>query len=320
MAKFIALFVIVSAFSTSTDAVTYVPVGSESSPAKADIPKKLVVPTNLVVKGLGLLVKSVDVRGLKADGVPPQYAECEKPPTVEEIGGNFEANRYVLSRTAAASLGIVAGVGKADVETSGSQLIAIFDFSRSKVCLAPDGKTGVVYGQSIRTITSFESTDVKANVTFPLVAAAATVSGKTSTVSVKNLGFAEPTMGTKAAALSSMELSVENFGRFKAQYDELTALASAETTNKRVEKLGIVPALDEDDLIDTLPAAFAIQQIKDGRSCEEAKLRFKDATEAGFKVLASTYVAITSNCSTTKPNAQAVAKAKDYLQGMKVTK
>jgi hypothetical protein len=48
-----------------------------------------------------------------------------------------------------------------------------------------------------------------------LVAATATVSGKTSSISVKNLGFDEPTMGAKAAALSLMSLSVESFEDFR---------------------------------------------------------------------------------------------------------
>lgn len=314
-----SLFILI-VFSASAGAVTYVPVGNENSLVKSDAPEKLIGPSNLVVRGLGLVVKSVDVKGVKADGRPPQYAECDKPPTAAEIGGSFEANRYVMTRTAASSLGIVGGVGNANLDGAGSQLVAVFDFSRSKVCLAPDGKTGVIYGQSIRTVTSFESTDTKANVTFPLVAATATVSGKTSSISVKNIGFDEPTMGAKAAALSLMSLSVESFEDFRKLYSELTAIATAETSKKQVERLGIVPAVDEDDLIDTLPVAFAIQQIKDAKSCEEAKLKYKDGDEAALKVLASTYVAIAGSCSSAKPNSQAIGKAKDYLRGMKVTK
>lgn len=308
------------AFSASAGATTYVPVGSEHSLPESDAPKKLIGPSNLVVRGLGLVVKSVDVKGVMADGRPPLYAECAKPPTVAEIGGDFETNRYVMTRTAASSLGILGGIGSANLDVSGSQLVAVFDFSRSKVCLAPDGKTGVIYGQSIRTVTSFESTDSKANVTFPLVAATATVSGKVSSISVKNIGFNEPTMGAKAAALSLMSLSVESFEEFTKQYAVLTALAAADSSKKRVEKLGIVPAVDEDDLLDTLPVAFAIQQIKDGRSCEEAKLKYKDGDETGLNALSSTYVAISSNCSSTKPSGEAIGKAKDYLRGMKVTK
>lgn len=321
MTKKIGSLIVLTALSASAGAVTYVPVGIEKATTSLTQPQfaKQVAPSNLVVRGWNQLSQSVEVKGLRTDGATPQYAECATPPTDEDIGGSFEVNRYVMTRSGAASLGIVPGVGKADIETTGSQLVAIFDFSRTKSCLAPDGKTGVIYGQTIRTVTSFESSDVKANVTFPLVAATATVAGKTSSVNVKNIGFNEPTMAAKAAELSLMELSVENFDKFRKLYSDLTALATSANTQRRVEKLGIVPAANEDELVETLPAAFAIQQIKDGRSCEEAKLRFRDASVAAVKALTSTYISITTSCSAAKPNAKSIASAKDYLQGMKVS-
>lgn len=320
MTKYIGFLSVLFVLSSTAGAATYVPVDAERAPAEPLKAAKQVAPSNLVVKGLGLITKSVEVKGLKADGTPPRYAECTVPPTVADIGGNFEASNYVMTRTAAVSLGILAGVGNVESDSSASQLVGVFEFSRSKECLASDGKTGVVYGQSIRTVTSFESLDSKANITFPMVAATATVSGKSSSLKVKNFGFNDPLMAVKANELSSMQLSVENFEKFRTLYAELTALAAADTTVKQVQKLGIIPAVDEDDLINTLPTAFAIQQIKDGRSCEEARGRLKDGSESGAKVLVSTYLAITSNCSNAKPSAEAAGRAKDYLQGMKVSR
>lgn len=306
--------------SSAAGAETYVPVGVDGPAANPGTPKQLVSASNLAVKGLGLLVQSIDTKGLKSTNQTAQFAVCATPPSVVDIGGNFELRRSVMTRNAAANLNILAGIGKVDTEGSGSQLIAIFDFSRFKDCLATDGKTTVVYGQAVRTIMSFESTDAKSNVTFPLVAAAATVSGKSSSISVSNLGFDEPTMALKANELSSISLSVENFAEFTKIHKQLIDLAAAENSKKKVERLGIVPAVDEDDLIDTLPKAFAIQQIKDNRSCENAKLRYKNAADAdGLKILTSTYISVVGSCSTAKPGAQVAAKAKDYLRGMKVS-
>jgi len=321
MLKLLAIAATLIALTPTANAQGYVPIGLDQAAIKPGASKLVLTRANLAVKGLSGLASYVATVGVPTREPAAQFATCANPPTVNDIGGNFEVKRYVMTRNAASNLNIIAGIGKADIEGSGSQLIAVFDYSRTKDCLATDGKTTVVYGQSIRTIMTFESTDAKANVTFPLVAAAATVSGKSSAVSVKNIGFDDDTMSTKALALSGMELSVSNYADFNAKHEELLALAGgADAAKRRVERLGIVPAIEEDDLIETMPKAFAIQQIKDGKSCEDAKQKFNNSTDAdGIKLITSSYASLTGGCSTAKPNSQQIAKAKDYLRGMKVS-
>jgi hypothetical protein len=314
---FFVVAILFSIIATKASALGYVPV----TIAETQVSPKVVVEKgylkNLVVKRQSNLQAVVDVRGLKGDNKAATFSECVTPPTVEEIGGSFEMNRYVMTRNAAGKLGIVGGMG--NIDGSAEQLLAVFDFSRSKECLAADGKTRLVYGQAIRTVMSFASADTKVAVSFPVVAASATIAGKSSTINVKNIGFNDSGMALKAVAMSSLSLDVGSYTEFTRLHKELIDLAAADTTPKKVELLGIIPAVDEDELKNTLVSAYAIQSVKNSTSCTVAQNKFRNPEDKdALRVVDATYVYISGACSAAAPTSVASAKAKDYLRGMSV--
>lgn len=303
---------------SETYAANYVPIDISATSSQNPAAQKASL-SNLVTKRLNFLQSMVDVRGLSQTSSAATFSECTTPPTITDIGGDFELNRYVMTRSAAGKLGIVAGIGSTNTEGSGEQLLAVFDFSRSKECLATDGKTRVVYGQAVRTVMTFTSAENKTDITFPLIAASATVAGKSSSVSVKNIGFNDPAMASKAAAMSAISLSVESYSEFSKLHKELIDIATAAATQKQVQRLGIVPNVDDDELKETLPTAFALQAIKDGKSCDWAKQKLNMANDTNsVKALSSTYIYLTGTCSGVSPNSDARSKAGQYLKGMSV--
>ncbi|NHZ36701.1 hypothetical protein [Massilia rubra] len=304
-----------------TVAAEYVPVGPQPTPgrgpASVEAAPSPSIFGNIISKAFGSRQSVVEVRVPNPDNKPITFPKCAAPPTIAEIGGNFDTYRYTMSRSAAAKLNIVGGMGSS--ESSGEEMIAVFEFSRSKECLATDGKTRMVYGQAIRTVMSFASAEGKISVSFPVVAASATMAGKTSTVSVKNIGFDDPAMRLKAVAMSSINLDVGTYAEFSKLHRELIDLAAAAAIPVTVELLGIISVLEEDEYKSTLLSAYAIQAIKDGKSCADAKTKLKSPDDTvALKVIDSTYVAIAGVCSGTSPTSASITKAQEYLRGMTV--
>lgn len=311
--------VLFSSLSSNAIAASYTPVGNTDAPGLPQKQEKIST-SNLVGLKKGMFSSlMVETKGLKQDDKPAGLPVCANPPTVEDIGGDFEMNRYVMTKSTGAKLNIIGGAIGGGGEINADQLIAVFDFSRSKECIATDGKSRVVYGQSIRTVMTFASADAKADVTFPLVAASATIAGKTSTIGVKNIGFNDSNMAAKAATLSQIQFSVEKYDEFMKLHAELVALATNGNTQKKVERLGVISELDEDEIRSTLPTAFGIQQIKDGKSCVEAKAKYKPNTDTeALKAIEATYKYIAGTCESSLPSGVSIAKAKEYLRGMTV--
>lgn len=317
--------VLASAASSAT-AADYVPIGQPATPpianastgrAPAAAASSPGILGNIISKAFGAKQTLVEVRGPASAIAASGFPTCATPPTSADIGGSFDVYRHTMSRSAAAKLNIVGGMGS--VDSSGEEMIAVFEFSRSKDCLATDGRTRMVYGQAIRTALSFSSVDGKMTVSFPVVAASATMAGKASTVRVKNIGFNDPVMAQKAVAMSAIQLDVGTYAEFNKLHTELVNLATAAGIVTTVELLGMITEVESDEYKSTLLSAFAIQAIKDGKSCEDAKSKVKlPGDTAALRVIDSTYVAIAGKCSTAAPDSTSTSKAQGYLLGMTV--
>lgn len=312
------LFILSLTSGITAHAEMYIPIDVNGTVSQQSSAQKA-TSHNVVTKRFNALQNLIDVRDLSENNKPVTFAECATPPTSADIGGDFELNTYVMTRKAAGKLGIAGGVGSSSSEGNGEQLLAVFDFSRFKECLATDNKTRVVYGQAVRTVMTFTSADNKTDVTFPLIAASATVAGKSSSVSVKNIGFNDSEMASKAAAMSAIPLSVESYNEFTKLHKELIALATAATTQKQVQRLGIVSNTDDDELKQTLPTAFALQAIKNGKSCDWAKQKLNMSADAdAIEAVRSTYINLMNECSGANPSTDAKSKSTEYLRGMTV--
>lgn len=305
----------VGAFSilTPLHAQNYVPIDPN---AKSEAGKANASTKNLVTKRLGLDLFRTDIKSLTAlpTDKAAAFPECSPVPTINDVSGSLDYRRTLLSSSAAIKLGISVG----NVSTTGNQMVLVQDYSRTKECLATDNQTRLVYGQTIRTIITIANFDAQANLTLPAIAASATIGGKSNSLQIQIFGFSNPQIPIIVSGISGKELNVETYGEFAKIHSELIRLTADAATTPSMTRLGIVTAEEPDDLKSNVVAAFALQQIKDGKSCNDAKANYKQPSKPSASAIDQTYGFIMNACSSVTPNAQQKAKALDYLQGLKI--
>lgn len=310
--KSIIGFVLLSTCSIS-QAQIYVPLDPSASSENGN-PKAS--NKDLIIEHLGMHSAYTTNKSLLAvpAGKPAAFSECVPAPNLNDISGILEASRTTLSGSQAYKLGIVAG----NVDVAANQMVVVQDYSRVKECLANDGQTRLMYGQAIRTVISISNFDAKANLTLPAIAATATIGGKSNSVQIKILGFSNPRMQALVGGISGKELNVESYGEFAKIHGELIALSADAGTTQSLERIGIVAGEDSDWIKGDVVTAFALQQIKDGRSCNDARARYKNSNNPSAEEINRTYGLIVGACSSAPPNNQQKNKASDYLEGLQV--
>jgi hypothetical protein len=285
--------------------------------AKAAPGASILSVKNISTERLGLDLFRTNIKSLASlkDDKPAIFPECSPAPAVSDIGGTMNYKRALISNSAAFKLGMpVGGGGSAE----GNQMVFVQDYARTKECLATDGLTRLLYGQTIRTIITIANYDTQASLTLPAIAASATISGKSNSVQIQVFGFNNDKIQKLVSSISDKELNVETYATFAKIQGDLIALTTEAGTNQSMERLGIVTSEEPDNLKSNVVAAFALQQIKDGRSCNDAKSKFKEPAAPAASAIGQAYVFITSTCTSVAPTAAQKEKATDYLQGLRV--
>ncbi len=256
----------------------------------------------------------VAASGLGA-GPTLQCAPSDIPTAAQLKTKKFDTHMAIITASQAASLNITFGAialsGNAD------QLLAVSDSGRSAPCTATDGKTTVYYGQSIRTVIAMNDYTVKAGASIAIVAATATVSGKTNSVDLYEIGFGDPGLDAKLVAakatVGGSGITIENYSSF------LTAFNAADTYAVSLTNPGIdIVAYDglTNNFGDALADAWAIQSIAQGTACESAVKGFKQTLQSFQDDIRNVYTQLTGGCSGV--DAVGKAKAQQILNGLKI--
>lgn len=127
-------------------------------------------------------------QGFKAMGLAPDSLTCAKPPGADDIKyKQFQTKMIVTVGSQMAKLNIAWAGGSINA----NQLYAVSDTGKFAHCLANDRKTTVIYGRVVRTIVQMNDYEVKGNASIAIVAASATVNGKTNSVDLYEIGYGE---------------------------------------------------------------------------------------------------------------------------------
>lgn len=271
---------------------------------------------NIVVKNKGALSLLAEVKGIAGPvDKPAIFPECTSVPTVTDLPTGFTAQQVVMSRNAALKLGLPVGNGS----LIANQMVLVQDYSRSKECLATDGKSRLLYGQTIRTVITISNMETQANLSLPAVAANATIAGKSNSVKIDVLGFNNSKMTEAASKIFGKELNVESFGLFSGIQAELVGLIVAPETSSSVERLGVVTADSPNSFGESVATAYALQLIKDGKSCTQAKSSYKDGKSLDANIaIEQVYAYLSDECKDTAPTGVARARATEYLGSVRI--
>jgi predicted metalloprotease with PDZ domain len=164
--------------------------------------------------------------------------------------------------------------------------------------------------------------DAEAGMTFPAIAASATIRNRRNSVQIEIRGFSNPAMTLAASQITGKELNVETFAQFSAVQEQLVALSAAPETQKSVERLGSIAPAERTEIASVAIVTLALQQISLGASCNYAKTRLRTvpASEPQPDVarLAATYVDLTGVCSDARPSSLQQVSARQHLYGMRI--
>lgn len=241
---------------------------------------------------------------------PPANAlSCATPPSLSDLS-TLKVTNNVLSANAASSLGFPLG----SVDGSGAGRVLVQDWSRTASCLARDGKTELVYGQAIRVVASADQLDAEAGVTLPIIAAHATLNRATTNIQAQVIGFNDPTIYQLAAQLLGT-IDVTTFETVNRIISDIAAKAPG-LSGGSVVRLGVNSG--EPETSHHVIAAFAVQQIADGRSCLEARRRFPGLTAAQTAAMDGVYQALMLACDNSAPDPVSRARADAALMGVRV--
>ena len=246
--------------------------------------------------------------------IPKLAPECQNIPSVAEIQRGFRLNEMLLTSSVALKLDIAF----VSLGTTQNQLVFVQDFSRTKECLATDGNTVLLYGQTIRTVITLSDWSRKGGLSLPFIAADAELNNKRHLINIDVRGFTNPEMVRAANELSGKVMNVENYAKFSSIQKRLTDLAADQNTVHHVERLGVIANIDEGSTKQALAISFAVKQIERGRSCFEAIDRFRDRNAITEIAIRDAYTTLVGACDASSPDTVAKAKAKQYLLGLKV--
>ena len=289
-------------FSGIVSAEEYTPIPSKP------IDQKEVKSKSLFAVGLPSFAKTVQAFSDTTTGPAPVIDpfKCTTPPTLADL------KTKTVSKSMSSALALTLGFPVGKVGGSADQTVLIQDWSRQAPCLSTDGKTTLIYGQAIRVFTSISSVDAKTQLTFPAIAAEATLNNKATSVESELIGIDDVSAQVLATKLLG-ELTVENFGEKNAIVQKIAAdLITSES--KTVALIGVQREAPELRL--QVASAFGVQQLAKGRSCLDAKSRARTADVAVGTAIEGAYFALDNKCGLEKPGPVPKALAKEALVGL----
>lgn len=256
----------------------------------------------------------------KPEVVDP-YPVCIPAPTVKDIAGKYELHTSFISSSEALKLGFNVG----SLEANGNQMLMIQDYLKGKECLATDKKTKVLYGQSIRTIIKLSDWDTKLGLSFPVIAADATLNHKNHQLHVYSYGMENVKINDLLAGVSGKVFDVDTYSNFIKVQSDLIKLVDDKTTQKSVERLAIIPINQNiNDYKTNVITAYALQQISNKSSCSKAKENLAkhnngDLSDKSYEALVEDiYKNVSGTCDEGNPSKMSVLKAEEFLMGFVV--
>lgn len=291
-----ALFLtMILASSTAAYAQDYIPSAQLKSPQQK-------------LDALKYLRQLSAVKSLQEDSPSSDPFSCATPPPISSLVTS------VTSTTMSSSMALSLGLPVGSVGVSGNTKVFVQDWTRSKPCLAMDGKTQLIYGQGIRIIATVMDLDAKADLTLAMIAAQATLSGKSSSIQAIVIGIPDQAVQLEATSLLG-QLDVTNFAEKSRIAQSLAAKAVVATTGTS-EFIGVRQSTP--DLTGQVATVFALQQMSERKTCLDAKSKFPSTNTAHISAIESTYVSITKVCDASQPGEVHKAIAKDALLGLKI--
>lgn len=243
--------------------------------------------------------------------------ECATPPTLQQvIDADFKSRIEVMSTARAASLKIT-WFGNASGSGAINEMVIVSQIARGAVCTAKDGKTRLLYGQTAFVTVLVCEWDGKGEVTFPVIAATATLKSRQYRVETEVRGFPSSTKVkfNEAKLAASTGITVENYAKFIEKEQAAESDAAASTTGA-VQYIGVVMESGEQALARSAIEAYTLQAISEGRGCLDAAARYKQKTDQSSAIITDTYTAITKSCGGVDDASK--AKARMLLNGLEV--
>lgn len=264
-------------------------------------------PKSLIAVGLPSLAKMVQAASdTTSPGPTLDPFKCKTPPKLSDL------KTKTVSKSMSSAMAVSLGFPVGKVGGSIDRTVLIQDWSRQAPCLSNDGKTTLIFGQAIRVFTSIASVDTNIQLTFPAIAAEATLNNKATSIESELVAVNDVASQTLATKLVG-RLTVENFGDMNAIVQKL----AAELVASKSEDVGLIGVQrDSPELRLQVASAFGVQQVAAGRSCLDAKSKFKGAEVAVSSAIEGAYLALDSTCGATKPGPIAQAYAKQALAGL----
>lgn len=253
-------------------------------------------------------------QGFKAMGLAPDSLTCAKPPGADDIKyKQFQTKMIVTVGSQMAKLNIAWAGGSINA----NQLYAVSDTGKFAHCLANDRKTTVIYGRVVRTIVQMNDYEVKGNASIAIVAASATVNGKTNSVDLYEIGYGESKLDSMLVDakgfVSGTGINIDNYSKFM---DAIQAAQKYATTiqNPGVEVVGY--ELPVDALDRSVAETFAIHQVSEGRGCEDALKRYKGKDSTSQGAIRDVYMTLTGNCGGV--NEDQKREAEKLMRGLEI--
>jgi hypothetical protein len=284
------------AFSQNASAQNYIPLPSLAESPLAPITSSMAETASETPANINVPVDSP--------------LRCANPPLQSALGlGQFK--QITLDRNAAADLGLPVG----NFSTSLVKKVLIQEWTRTANCVATDGVTELAYGQGIRLIAASEGIDVEGDLSLGMLAANSTLNNKTSSVQVNIIGFNDQQLTSLGTQIFG-KIDVDRFSTVDDLVKKMVNRASA-LNGGSVQRLAVVfpPSSASDHAI----AAFALQQVKDGKSCNQTKARFPNLTTTQMSLISIIYNKMETSCDNSDPNAVARARAGSALGKIRVS-
>jgi len=139
--------------------------------------------------------------------------------------------------------------------------------------------------------------EVKANASIAVVAASATVNGKTNSVDLYEIGYGEPRLDSMLVDakgfVSGTGINIDNYAKFM---DAIQAAQKYATTiqNPGIEVVGYELPIDALDR--SIAEAFAVHQVAEGRGCEDALKRYKPKDSDSQAAIRGVYRTLSGGC------------------------
>jgi hypothetical protein len=240
---------------------------------------------------------------------------CNPVPTADSVAANFEYKSALLTSSVAGKLGIPF------VNVSGARnaMILIRDVMRSKDCLASDGKTRLLYGQTIRSILTITDWSASGSFKYAVVAADATVKNTSHQILVQVIGIRNPKLTDIIKKIAGKDFNVETYGDFIGVESDLMGLIGDSGTTLSVERLGTVKGAGNiSDFQSSVATTYAVAQVAVGKNCSEAQASFRPGGAASLQSIQDAYIFFVGACDNSAPSDSAKKQASDVLANLKV--